>query len=172
MGPLHRSGVALFGLALTGCATGSDLPPRPAVPMPEPAAHVDLAQLVGTWTCRDLNPYPDQPEQTVVTTYDDGGAFVSESHTPARGGIGAIIVTARGQWAVADDRLVTSGLRTEARAADGDRQTDLLAKAGAQMVDAMSAAAPDTTEILALDPARLLLRPIGVDDPPVIACTR
>ena len=72
--------------------------------------------------------------------------------------------------AIADDRLTTGGLRTEARAADGDRQTDLLAKAGAQMVDAMSAAAPDASEILALDPARLTLRPAGVDDPPVIAC--
>ena len=167
-GPVSRSSA----LPLAGCATNGDLPPRPAVAVPEPAASIDPAQLVGTWTCRDLNPYPDQPEQTVVTTYEAGGAFVSESRTPARGAIGAIIVTARGQWAVADDRLTTSGLRTEARAADGDRQTDLLAKAGAQMVDAMSAAEPDTTEILALDPARLLLRPVGVDDPPVIACTR
>ena len=148
------------------CRPGRRCPCRSRPPLSIPA------QLVGTWTCRDLNPYPDQPEQTVVTTYEAGGAFVSESHTPARGAIGAIIVTARGQWAVADDRLLTSGLRTEARAADGDRQTDLLAKASAQMVDALSAAEPDTSEILALEPARLLLRPIGVDDPPVIACTR
>src|SRR6478735_3273768 len=90
MGPLHRSCVALLGLALAGCATGGDLPPRPAVPVPEPATHIDPAQLVGTWTCRDLNPYPDQPEQSVVTTYEDSGAFVSESRTPARGAIGAI----------------------------------------------------------------------------------
>lgn len=171
MHPSRQPGIVLLGLALAGCATG-DLPPRPAVPLPAPAIHIDPAQLVGTWICRDLNPYPDQPEQTVVTTYEDDGAFVSESHAPARGGIGAIIVTARGRWAVADHRLITSGLRTEARAADGDRQTDLLAKASAQMVDAMSAAEPDTSEVLALDPARLLLRPVGVDDPPVIACTR
>ena len=85
-------GVALLGLAVAGCTRQR----RPAAPAaggvwPEPAASIDPAQLVGTWTCRDLNPYPDQPEQTVVTTYEAGGAFVSELRTPARGAIGAII---------------------------------------------------------------------------------
>lgn len=167
-----RIGAALLCLGLGACATTDGLPPRPTVMLPAPPVTVDARQLVGTWQCQDLNPYPEQPQQTVVTTYAADGTFVTESRTAAHGPIGAISATARGSWEVRDGQLRTSDVHTEARAVDGDRQTDILAKASAELVDALSAAKPDATEILALDPARLLLRPVAVDDPPVIACTR
>lgn len=169
---LMRVGAAMLCLSLGACATTGGLPPRPTVELPAPPTTVDARQLVGTWRCQDLNPYPEQPQQTVVATYAADGSFVTESRTAAHGPIGAISATARGSWEVRDGRLRTSDVHTEARAVDGDRQTDILAKASAELVDAMSAAKPDATEILALDPAQLLLRPVAVDDPPVIACTR
>lgn len=159
-------------LVLAACATRGELPPRPAVALPEPAATIDPGLLIGRWSCRDLNPYPEQPEQTLVATYDADGSFVTESRTAARGRIGPIAATGRGRWTIQSAQLVTRDVHTEARAADGDPQTDLLAKAGAQMVDALSAASPNTAEILQLAPDRLVLRPVGVEDPAVLACTR
>lgn len=167
-----RAGTALLCLSLAACAATSDLPPRPTVALPAPPAVVDARLLIGTWQCQDLNPYPEQPRQSVMATYAADGGFVTESRTEAHGPIGAIVATARGRWEVRDGRLLTSDVRTEARAADGDQQTDILAKASAELVDALSGTAPNVAEILALEPSRLVARQLGSDDPPVIACTR
>lgn len=167
----RNTALAVF-LPLTACAGIGELPTRPVVDLPERGATVDPGMLIGRWSCRDLNPYPDQPEQTLVATYEADGRFVTESSTAARGRIGPIVATGRGKWAITADRLVTSDMQTEARAADGDPETDLLAKAGAQMVDVLSAASPNASDILALEPTKLVLRPSGVEDPAVVACTR
>lgn len=169
---LMRVGAALLCLGLGACATTGDLPPRPTVELPASPTTVDARQLVGTWRCQDLNPYPEQPQQTVVATYAADGSFVTESRTEAQGQIGAIVATARGSWEVRAGQLVTSGVRTEARAADGDQQTDILAKASAELVDALSGTNPNVSEILELEASRMIARPLGSDDPPVIACTR
>jgi hypothetical protein len=169
---LRRVGAALLCLSLGACATTGGLPPRPTVPLPAPPSTVDVRLLVGSWHCQDLNPYPDQPRQTVVATYAADGGFVTESRTEAHGPIGAIVATARGSWEIRDGQLLTSDVRTEARAADGDQQTDILAKASAELVDALSGTNPNVSEILALEPSRMVARPLGSDDPPVIACTR
>ena len=36
---------------------------------------VDRERIVGTWQCRDLNPYPDQIDQLVRETYDADGSY-------------------------------------------------------------------------------------------------
>lgn len=139
---------------------------------PRPTDEVDAALLMGTWRCRDLNPYPGQPPQVVATTYAADGVFVSESELPPRGPVGPIAVAQRGRWSVEGDRLITSDVTTAARALDGNTETDALAKASAEMLDLVGGGAPLASEILRLDARRLNLRPIGVTDPPVIGCTR
>ena len=61
---------------------------------------------------------------------------------------------------------------TDARALDGNTETDALAKASAALLDAMGEGKPAASEVLRLDARRLTLRPADVTDPPVIGCTR
>lgn len=160
--------------ALVGCATSLDAPPaRPMVDVPDQVGAVDRERLVGTWQCRDLNPYPDQVVETVRETYAANGGYRAESRSPPRPPLGALLVTVHGTWAVAGDQVVTSSLTTAARSADGDPDTDLLAGLGAEFVNSYAADHGDgAADILKLEPDRLVLRPVGVEDPPVIACTR
>jgi hypothetical protein len=162
-------------LVLTGCAAGGgEAPPmRPVVDVQDHVGAVDRERLVGTWQCRDLNPYPDQIDQLVRETYAADGSYHAESRPAPRPPLGALVVTVRGSWAVSGDNVVTSGLKTEARSADGDANTDLLAGLGAQFVNSYAANQADgAADVLELGPDRLILQPVGVDDPPVIACTR
>ena len=71
----------------------------------------------------------------------------------------------RGRWSIDAGRLVTSDVVTDAHAMDGNTSTEALAKASAQMVDAMSAGKPAASEVLRLDARRLTLRPADVDRP-------
>jgi hypothetical protein len=162
-------------LVLVGCAAdGGDAPPaRPSVNVQDQVGAVDRERIVGAWQCRDLNPYPGQVDQIVNETYAADGAYRAESHPAPRPPLGALVVTVRGQWSCAGDKVVTSGLTTEARSADGDANTDLLAGLGAQFVNSYAANQADgAADVLELGPDRLVLRPVGVADPPVIACTR
>jgi hypothetical protein len=156
-------------LLLGACEPESD---RPMLASYRPGAAVELASLVGTWRCSDLNPYPDQPHQAITTTYAADGTYESTSLVPKRGPLGPIQVTQRGRWSIDDARLVTSDVVTDAHAVDGNTSTEALAKASAQVVDAMSAGKPAASEVLRLDARRLTLRPADVADPPVIGCLR
>ena len=77
---------------------------------------------------------------------------------PKRGPLGPIQVTQRGRWSIDDARLVTSDVVTDAHAVDGNTSTEALAKASAEVVDAMSAGKPAASEVLRLDARRLTLR--------------
>jgi hypothetical protein len=154
---------------LAGCEPQGD---RPALSSLGPAVTVDPTRLVGTWRCRDLNPYPDQPSQVITTDYAADGTFRSSSVIPGRGPLGAIEVAQRGRWSVANDELVTDDIKTEARSVDGNTETDAYAKASAELIDAMGRDRPAASEVLRLDERRLTLRPVDVTDPPVIGCTR
>ena len=84
-----------------------------------------------------------------------------------------MLVKARGRWSVEGGRVATSGVATEAGAADGDTWTDLMARAGASVVNGLGEdRARGAGEVLRLDRRELVLRPVGVEDPPVIACAR
>jgi hypothetical protein len=171
---VRRSSVGLL-LALAGCAAdGGDAPlARPTVNVRDQVGPIDRARIVGAWQCRDLNPYPDQVDQIVRESYAADGSYRAESHPAPRPPLGALVVTVGGTWAVAGDKVVTSGLTTEARSADGNADTDLLAGLGAQFVNSYAANQADgAADVLELGPDRLVLRPVGVDEPPVIACTR
>ena len=166
---LQREAALLMLLALAGCTVS---PERPEVVAPTGGGPVEASLLIGNWQCRDLNPLPGQPPQTVATRYADDGSFRSVSEVPMHGPIGPIEIEQRGRWALDGDRLITSDVTTAARALDGNSETDAYAKAGAELIDAMGAGRPVASRVLLLDPARLTLRPADVTDPPVVGCTR
>lgn len=166
--------LALSGfLLLAACATdGGGRPRRPPVEMPAPLATVDPALVTGTWQCRDLNPYPGQPEQTVASTYDADGSFTDRSQVsgppPAAG---VIEVTTRGRWAVEGGRIVTREARTEARAAD--TELDEIVTLSAEFLNGRPQQERDgAADVLRLSPDELVLRPVGVEDPAIVRCIR
>jgi hypothetical protein len=161
--------VACLLLFFAACEPQSD---RPALSSLPAAATLDSSLLVGTWRCRDLNPYPGQASQVITTTYGQDGAYVSESEIAGRGPVGAIAVVQRGRWSVDANQLLTHDVVTDARALDGNTETDALAKASAELIDAMGEGRPAASEVLRLDTRRLTLRPADVTDPPVIGCIR
>jgi hypothetical protein len=57
------TGALLAGvLLLAGCATGGgETPRRPTTSVADDVGAVDRAAVVGTWQCRELNPYPEVP---------------------------------------------------------------------------------------------------------------
>ena len=159
----RRLEAALALLLLLGaCEPESD---RPVLASYRPGVPLVPASLVGTWRCSDLNPYPDQPQQAITTTYAADGSFESNSVIPKRGPVGAIQVVQRGRWSIDAGRLVTADVITDAHAMDGNTSTEALAKASAQTVDAMSAGKSAASEVLRLDARRLTLRPADVDRP-------
>lgn len=158
---------------LAGCAgAGGDPPQRPVASVTDRVGAVDRDLVVGTWQCRELNPYPELPEQTIATTYQADGAFVSESRSAPRPPLGAMLITARGRWSVDGGHIATSDVETAAGSADGDAWTNLMAQAGASIMNSFGGSETrSTSEVLELDRSELLLRPVGVEDPPVIACS-
>lgn len=57
---------------LTGCASLTP-PSRPAYTGPDNVENAQASQLVGTWSVRDLNPYPDmEPQSTTIQYLADG----------------------------------------------------------------------------------------------------
>jgi hypothetical protein len=165
----RQASIAWLLVLLAACEPASDRPALSSLPV---AANIDAELLVGSWRCRDLNPYPGQAVQVIATTYDRDGSYVSQSEVPGHGPLGAIAVVQRGRWSVDGNRLVTRDVVTDARALDGNTETDALAKASAELLDAMAQGKPSASEILRLDRKRLSLRPADVTDPPVIGCIR
>lgn len=167
-----RSLWAILLLLLASCAV--EPPRRPVVEAGAPLGVVEPALLVGVWECRDLNPYPGQPDQVVVSTYDADGSFVDRSLVPGPPGLGGMMeVTVRGRWAVEGGRLVTREARAEARAVEGEARLGQIAALGAEFLNSRPAHERDTVaEVLRLDAGELVLRPVGPEDPAIVRCTR
>jgi hypothetical protein len=171
-GSLVTVGLLSSALLLVGCAAAG--PERPAVGVGAPLAAVDPGLVVGTWECRDLNPYPGQPEQVVASTYRADGGFEDRSVVPGPPPGGAAIEVAnRGRWAVEGGRIVTREVRVEATARGGDLALSRLAALSAEFMNGRPAHERDgAMEVLELGPSEMLLRPIGVEDPAVLRCVR
>lgn len=172
-----RGGFTLVGAAclLAGCAAGGggDPPRRPAVAVADEVGAVDRDLVVGTWRCRELNPYPEMPALTIATTYEADGTFVSETQAAPRPPLGAVRSKARGRWSAEGGQIATTDVTTEAGSADGDAWTDLMARATASVINTFNIDQPRATgEVLQLDRRQLVMRPLGVEDPPVISCAR
>lgn len=174
MGRLLCLGAAGMAALLAGCtAGGGDAPRRPVVDRPDQIGTIDRELIVGTWQCRELNPYPNAPLRGTTITYRGDGSFESQGRSETQGPLGAILAESRGQWQVQGDRIVASNVTTTARAADGNPMTNVLAGLGASIANSIMAWQDDgTSDVLTLTGNELVMRPIGVEDPPVIACMR
>jgi len=165
-------GLLVVLLPLAGCAVGGgDTPKRPAVAVADEVGAVERSRIVGTWRCHELNPYPELPRQTVTSTYNSDGSYVGEGLAEARPPFGAMRVKMTGRWAVEGDRIVTSDVETEASAQDAF--TNVMAGIGTSIVNSFGQEqARGAGDVLKLGRDELVLRAVGVEDPPVFSCTR
>ncbi len=176
----RRLVLALPCLLLAACATGgSDVPKRPPVNVADTVSSVDKALLVGTWQCHELNPVPGVPETKQEIAFKADGTLVSTGHAAmpeeASGmlGTGDMISTTTGSWQVEGGDIATSGLHTEVTSADGNALMGAMAGLVSSIANSSSATmAPGKTNVLRLGPHELVMRPVGVEDPPVLSCSR
>ena len=159
--------------ALAACSGIAGPPPkRPAVQVSDQVQQVDRAAIVGTWTCREVNPYAEVPAQNSTVSYDADGGFISKARydagaTPPFGGM-SVVTT--GKWTVENDRIVTSDVNSQASSPDAF--TNMLAGVATSFANNMSAQQQGSGDVLKLTRNELTIRPVGIDDPPVLACTR
>ena len=174
-----RSGVVLgMGvLLLAGCVDGGsgggsqhETAKRPPVSVPDQVTTVNRSLVLGTWTCRELNPYPQVPTQTSQITYNADGTFASTGQSAPHPPFGAMTIKATGRWSVEGEHLVTSGVKTEASSQDAF--TNVMAGIGTSIANTFMAQKEGSANVLKLTRTELVYTPIGVDDPPVISCTR
>jgi len=146
---------------------------RPDVSVAKEVTMVSATELVGTWSCRELNPYPDQPEITSTITINADGTMSSEALLPMADtmpGAPDMVMTMTGEWQVEGDRLITSNSEVDMVAADGSDggMASLMSSAAAFMSDQTT---DGTSEIFRITASDLVMR---ADDPdaPTIACLR
>lgn len=184
---LLTMGVAL---ALTGCleAGGGGMPAqRPAVSIADQVTTVDRQLVVGGWQCRELNPYPNTPIVINTTTFYPDGYFTSRSTGQAQAGLpmgGSGTVTTRGRWRAEEGRLVTSEVVAEMAQAPatgaggtggtGDLVGTVLSQIGPLLVGGGQATQPQgsSSEVLELTRSTMVFKALGIQDPPIVTCTR
>ena len=160
------------GSLLAGCVgVGGDTPKRPTLTVADEVQRVEAGKLVGTWTCRELNPYPEVPQQVSTITYAEDGTFTGKAQYDAQAApFGGMTVESAGRWVVDGDRIVTSDVTT--KAGSQDAFTNVLAGIATSFVNSTSSQQQGSGDVLKLTQTELMFRPAGVDDPPVYSCTR
>lgn len=168
---------ALLATALVAGCDVADMnpmasPSRPQVTVEKEVSMVSEAELVGTWSCRELNPYPDQPTVTTTLDLSADGTMMSEAILPMpaeMAATGDMMMTMTGDWQVEGDRLVTSNTESEFTSADGGAQ------GLSAMMDSMAAFFADrgdsNAEIFRVTATELVMRG-DAEDAPTVACTR
>ncbi len=169
------AGLLLMGASglLASCAGMAGPPPaRPPVQVSDQVQQVDRGAVVGTWNCRELNPYAEVPAQNSTVTYAADGTFIAKAHYDAGAAppFGGMSVLTTGKWSVENDRIVTSDVNTQASSPDAF--TNVIAGVASTFANNMSAQQQGSGDVLKLTRTELTLRPDGVEDPPVIGCTR
>ncbi|MCB1994216.1 MAG: hypothetical protein KDG49_22405 [Geminicoccaceae bacterium] len=178
--PNHVASALALVLAaglLAACDPGDLNPlasePRPPVSVTKEVTMVSAAELVGSWTCRELNPYPDQPPIETQLDIRDDGTLTSEALLPMdqeMPGAGDLILTIDADWQVEGDRMVTTNTQGSTRAADGSTGS-----VSALLNQAMAAftelAADGTSEVLKVDARELVMRG-DEPDAPTVSCQR
>ena len=163
----------LAGCDMGGFAAFDTGPSRPQIDVPKEVTTVSAAELVGSWSCRELDPYPDMPGVTMAMTLNADGSMTAGSTVPmeqSMPGAGDMLMTWTGSWMVEGDRLITSGTEVETTMADG--QNTGLAGMINQFVAGFSDRAEDmNAEVLRISATELVMR----DQSPeaaTVACMR
>lgn len=146
---------------------------RPPVTVAKEVTMVSAAELVGSWTCRELNPYPDQPPIETDLEIREDGTLTSEAILPMdqeMPGAGDLIMTIDADWQVEGDRMVTTNTKGSTRAADGSTGgvSDLINQAMAAFTEL---AADGTSEVFKVDAQELVMRG-DEPDAPTVSCQR
>jgi hypothetical protein len=117
-----RAGLAVAAVLLVGCAMGGggSEARRPPVSVADEVAAVQRGMLVGSWRCRELNPYPELPEATRTITFAVDGTVVAETLTEDDPRFGRMQGTLRGDWSVEGDRLALRNMTLETKTAEGN----------------------------------------------------
>jgi len=148
-------------------------PSRPAVSVAKEVTMVSATELVGTWSCRELNPYPDQPLITSTIMLNEDGTMSSEALLPmaeTMPGAPDMVMTMTGEWQVDGDRLITKNTNVEMAAADGSEggMAALMSSAAEFFADQSE---QGTSEIFRITASDLVMR--GDDpDAPTLSCQR
>jgi len=170
---------ALSSLALVAACETGGLDPfgsdaeRPEISVAKEVTMVSATELVGTWACRELDPYPDQPDIASTITINEDGTMSSVSILPigeTMPGNPDMVMTVVGDWQVEGDRLITSNSEVDVVAADGSEAglASLMSNAAAYFVDQSG---DSSSEIFRITASDLVMR---ADDPdaPTISCLR
>ena len=136
--------------------------------------------MIGTWQCHELNPpegVPQPPTSTIEFKAD--GSLLSNGRTaPAQAegsplGTGEMIVSSTGNWEVQGEDIVMTSVHTEAKPADGNAIMGAITSFASSIVNSSSEAmTPHQSNVLRLSRHELVMRPVDVENPPVISCTR
>jgi hypothetical protein len=163
--------VAVLLAGCTGLGGGGETPKRPPLNVADQVQQVDRSKLIGTWQCRELNPYPEVPKQQTTITYGKDGTLSGVGQSEARPPFAAMTVKITGKWAVEGDQIVASDIKTEAGSAD--EFTNVMAGIGSSIVNTFSKSQPQGSgDVLELTQHKLVFRGVGVEDPPTYSCTR
>ena len=180
----HRPLAALAAgpLILAGCASTGGSPPesapaRQAVAVQDQVGAVDRALLVGSWSCRELNPYPGRPATEVQVSFNpDGTGHNSAVVDTSQGGNplgGRMALDFTYSWQVQGERVVATGVQSSVRSLDGNPATGMMAGLSQFVINHFSnQLKPGTLDPLKLDRQELILRNADVQDGPVLDCTR
>ncbi len=163
---------------LASCDVG-DLDPfavsqsRPQVSIPKEVTRVSSDELIGSWTCRELNPYPDQPAVTTSLMIAADRTLTSEALLPmaeTMPGASDMLMRMTGTWRVEGDRLITTDTDVEMTAADGSQGglSSLMQSAAAFFADR---AGDGNAEIFRVTASELVMRD-EEPDAPTVACLR
>lgn len=166
--------LTLLAACDTGDFTAFDTSPsRPQIDIPKEVTTVSTAEVVGSWSCRELNPYPDMPEVTIAMAFAANGTMTAESAVPmeqAMPGAGDMLMTWTGDWTVEGDRLITTGTEVETVMADG-RDTGLAGMINQFVARYTDRAEDMNAEVLRITATELVIRDQS-PDAATIACLR
>ncbi len=170
---------AIASLTLLAACDIADLdtfgssPSRPQIDIPKEVTTVSAAEITGSWTCRELNPYPDMPNVRIAMTFAADGTMSAESTVPmeqAMPGAGDMLMTWTGDWTVEGDRLITRGTEVETVMADGS-DTGLAGMMNQFMARFSDRAEDLNAEVLRVTATEFVIRDQS-PDAATIACMR
>lgn len=167
-------GAACLSFCACAVAEPGPLPARPHVQVPKEVTSVPAEGLVGIWSCRELNPFPDQaPVLTRLELAPDGRLkrermMLMEEEAPRELDL---VIVLEGRWQVDSDRIIASGIQGSARPALGG-EADEAPSSMDDVLDAFARQAEEVPlEIFQLSTDELVMRE---NDPeaPFLDCAR
>jgi hypothetical protein len=176
---LASTATLIASTALLAACDVSDFDPlaasqsRPQVTIAKEVTTVSSAELVGSWACRELDPYPEQPAVTTTIELSADGTMASEALLPMAGtmpGASDMLMTMTGNWRVEGDRLITTDTDVEMTSAGGGAGglSSIMQSAAAFFADQ---AGDGNAEIFRVTASELVMRDEG-PDAPTVACLR